>query len=72
MSFLFEGGNDVFIKMYQQFNWKITGCILYISYIATWIGATLWAKLMKIYPPSIIAPYSLLIPILLSFSDGFF
>lgn len=72
MSFLFEGGNDVFIKVYQQFNWKITGCILYISCIATWIGATLWAKLMKIYPPSIIAPYSLLIPIFAFFFGWIF
>jgi O-acetylserine/cysteine efflux transporter len=63
MVYLFEGGNEAFIKVWQNLNWTSATCTLYISWIATLIGGTLWAKLMKLYSPCLVAPYSLLIPI---------
>ncbi len=62
MVYLFEGGNESFIKVWQNLNWTSSTCIFYISWIATLIGGTLWAKLMKLYSPCVVAPYSLLIP----------
>ncbi len=63
MSYTFEGGTETFIRIWQQLDRTGVGCILYIAWVATWIGGTAWAKLMRLYPPSTVAPYSLLIPV---------
>ncbi|RZI45194.1 EamA family transporter [Candidatus Finniella inopinata] len=72
MSYAFEGGIETFIRIGQQLDWTGLGCILYISWIATWIGGTGWAKLMHLYSPCIVAPYSLLIPVFAFLSGWLF
>ena len=38
-------------------------CLLYTAFASTWVGSTLWAVLLRNYDASIVAPYSLLVPI---------
>jgi O-acetylserine/cysteine efflux transporter len=39
------------------------GAVLYIAFAATTVGWALWARLMGLYPASMVAPFSLLVPI---------
>ncbi len=39
------------------------GAIVYLSFISTMMGYTLWGKLMARYPASQVAPFSLLVPV---------
>ena len=39
------------------------GAVLYIAFAATTVGWALWARLMGIYPASMVAPFALLVPI---------
>ena len=36
--------------------------MLYLSYVATWLGYGLWGRLLMRYPVAQVAPLSLLIP----------
>ncbi|WP_051908524.1 EamA family transporter [Candidatus Odyssella acanthamoebae] len=38
-------------------------CLAYTACLASWIGSTLWAYLMRCYEPHMVAPFSLLIPV---------
>ena len=44
------------------------GAVLYIAFAATTVGWALWARLMGLYPASMVAPFALLVPI---FGIGF-
>ncbi len=72
ISYMFEGNNHVWIEIWQKLTWVGFVCILYISWIATWLGGSLWAKLMGLYPPSTVVPYSLLIPVFAFLSGWLF
>ena len=61
-SLTFEGWN-VLAETWSHFTWAGAFCALYTAWIATWLGATLWSKLLSLYSPTIVAPYSLLIPV---------
>lgn len=63
MIFYFEGGIESFVKVWQNVDGTSFSCVLYIAWVATLVGGTMWAKLMKLYSPCVVAPYSLLIPI---------
>lgn len=39
------------------------GAVLYIAFAATTVGWALWARLMGLYPASMVAPFALLVPI---------
>ena len=39
------------------------GSILFIAYVSTLVGFSLWAALLHHYPPSTVAPFSLLVPV---------
>lgn len=39
------------------------GAIIYLSFVSTMIGYTLWGKLLSTYPASQVAPFSLLVPV---------
>jgi len=62
LSWTFEGTN-VLAETWSYVTWNGVLCTLYMAWIATLIGATLWAKLISIYSPSQVAPFSLLIPV---------
>lgn len=34
-------------------------CVIFIAWVSTWVGATLWARLIQIHSPERVAPYSL-------------
>ena len=62
LSLTFEG-TDVLSETWAHFTWYGALCALYTAWIATWLGATLWSKLLSKYSPAVVAPYSLLIPV---------
>ena len=47
----------------QNLTWKGMAALAYIVVMATWVGATLQTKLICRYSPTIVAPFSLLIPL---------
>jgi O-acetylserine/cysteine efflux transporter len=63
LSWTFEGGTNTLIETWTQLTWNGVFCTLYMAWVATLIGATLWAKLISVYSPSQVAPFSLLIPV---------
>jgi len=47
-------------------------CLAYTACLASWVGSTLWAYLMRCYEPHLVAPFSLLIPVFgIAFSNLF-
>lgn len=48
----------------QQVSWTSVLSVLYLAYGASIIGYGLWGKLLARYPASIVAPFTLLVPIL--------
>lgn len=61
LSLIFEDVNMI-MQIPQKINFDVILSILYTSYIATLIGATLWAHLIKNNGASKIAPYTMAIP----------
>lgn len=61
-SMIFEGSDSVFYT-YQSLSWSGIGALMYIVYISTWIGYGLWNWLIGRYPVSMVAPYTLLVPL---------
>lgn len=81
LSYFFDQENIVYSLTHISF--LGIGCLLYTAIFATWLGASLWAKLLIKYPAATVVPYSFLIPIFgllsgviicnesLSFTTGF-
>jgi len=44
-------------------SWMTVGAVLYIGLASTTFGYGAWSQLLKIYPASIVAPFSLLVPV---------
>jgi len=44
-------------------SWRLAGVIAFMSYAATLVGFGLWSMLLKRYPASTVAPFSLLVPV---------
>ncbi len=62
LSWTFEGTN-VLAETWAYLTWNGIFCAFYVAWVATLVGATLWAKLICIYSPSQVAPFSLLVPV---------
>ena len=62
LSIVFEGF-DALMEPLKQINLASGIALIYIIYISTIVATTMWAFLMKKYMPSLVVPYSLLIPI---------
>jgi len=43
--------------------WLLAGSVAFMSYAATLVGFGLWSALLKRYPASTVAPFSLLVPV---------
>lgn len=41
----------------------VAGALAYITYVATLLGFSLWANLLRLYPSSMVAPFTLLVPV---------
>jgi len=44
-------------------SWRLVGVVAFMSYGATLVGFGLWSMLLKRYPASTVAPFSLLVPV---------
>jgi O-acetylserine/cysteine efflux transporter len=62
MSWVFEGQERI-IQALTHMNATGIGAVLYLTVCATIIGYGGWGKLLKTYPASAVAPFSLLIPV---------
>ena len=69
LSLLTEGADQVLYSL-QNLSWLATGSILYIAFPCTLIGFAIWSWLMHHYPLSIVAPFSLLVPVIAMFSSA--
>ena len=62
MSYVFEGPERI-VQAMTHMNMAGVGSVLYLTVCATIIGYGGWGKLLKTYPASTVAPFSLLIPV---------
>jgi O-acetylserine/cysteine efflux transporter len=53
--------SSTYIRIFEKMDWTLGFTLLYISFISTWIGSTIWGRMVQIYNPAIVAPYTLLI-----------
>jgi O-acetylserine/cysteine efflux transporter len=62
LSLAFEGPSEIGSAL-SNVDLGGVGAVLYIAFAATTIGWALWARLMGLYPASVVAPFALLVPI---------
>lgn len=62
MSWVFEGQERIAFAL-THMNMAGVGSVLYLTVCATMVGYGGWGKLLKTYPASAVAPFSLLIPV---------
>jgi len=62
LSYTIEGPSAL-PEMLSQMTIVGWACLLFTACASTWVGATIWGILLRTYDASIVAPYSLLIPI---------
>ncbi|MBX3456912.1 MAG: EamA family transporter [Candidatus Paracaedibacteraceae bacterium] len=60
---VYSEGWDVVIASIQTMTTIGWLCLAYTACVSSWVGATLWAVLIKSYPPHKVAPFSLLVPV---------
>ena len=62
LSLLVEGPGTVMTAM-AGFSWADAGLIAFLAYPATLLGMAIWSWLMARHPASVVAPFTLLVPI---------
>jgi O-acetylserine/cysteine efflux transporter len=62
MSYVFEGGADVFLQL-ADISWLTIGELIFLGLISTCFGFALWSFLLRRYPAYLVTPFSLVIPI---------
>ena len=62
LSLLFEGPEAVTGAL-STWDWVGVGSILFQGTVSTTLGYGMWAYLLKLYPASVVAPFSLLVPL---------
>lgn len=62
MSLAFEGPGAL-TQMLTHMSTLGWACLLFAACASTWVGSTLWGILLRTYDASIVAPFSLLIPV---------
>ena len=61
-AWMFEGAAS-FAYTYEHLSWRGTVSLFYIAFASTWIGYGVWNWLVARYPVSMVAPFTLLVPI---------
>lgn len=61
-SYLIEGPERILFSIHN-FSWIALISLLYIVYMSTWIGYSIWSWLLGRYPVSAVVPFSVLNPI---------
>jgi O-acetylserine/cysteine efflux transporter len=62
LSLIFEG-RDAISTALAQLDLVRVGAVLYLAFVATITGYSLWGLLLRNYPASTVAPFSLLVPV---------
>lgn len=62
LSFLVEGQQQ-WLDTAHRISWKGVGALCYIVYASTWVGYGLWNWLLARYPVGMVAPFTLLVPV---------
>lgn len=62
LSLLVEGP-DAVLGALQGFSWSDAGLIAFLAYPATLLGGGIWSWLLGRHPASVVAPFTLLVPI---------
>jgi O-acetylserine/cysteine efflux transporter len=62
LSLVFEGPERI-LDTLSHISIKGAGAVAYIVIAATLVGFGLWSRLLKLYPASLVAPFSLLVPV---------
>lgn len=62
LALIFEGPAS-FAYTYEHLSWRGTLSLLYIVFASTWIGYGVWNWLISRYPVGVVAPFTLLVPI---------
>jgi O-acetylserine/cysteine efflux transporter len=62
LSLVTEGGEAI-VSALAQFSWSDAGLIAFLAYPATLLGGGIWAWLLGRHPASVVAPFTLLVPI---------
>ncbi len=69
---VYSEGWDVVVYSIQNMTAIGWLCLAYTACMSSWVGATLWAVLIRSYPPHKVAPFSLLVPVFgISFASLF-
>ena len=62
LSFVTEGG-DTIVAALAGFSWSDAALIAFLAYPATLLGGGIWSWLLGRHPASVVAPFTLLVPI---------
>lgn len=65
-------GSANFVSTFTHITWKGFGSLLYIVFASTWVGYGVWNWLMARYPVGMIAPFTLLVPVIAMLSSVIF
>jgi O-acetylserine/cysteine efflux transporter len=63
VSFILEGSDRIFFSL-KNLSWLSVGSVLYITYLSTLFAFGVWSWLLHHYPLPVIAPFTLLVPII--------
>lgn len=61
LSWMVEGSDQI-VTALSQFSLKGLAVIAYMTVFSTLVGYGLWTQLLKLYPASLVAPFTLLVP----------
>ena len=61
-SFLQEGKDEI-VHAFANVGWAGVGAVLYITFISTIWGFSVWVRLLSLYSAAAVAPFTLLVPI---------
>ncbi|WP_374381498.1 EamA family transporter [Dongia sp.] len=62
LSWAFEG-SDRIVATIAGLNWSGILAVLYIAWASTIVGFSLWVYLLRLYSASVVAPFSLMVPV---------
>ena len=62
LSFLTEGWPAI-VEALRHFSWSDAGLIAFLAYPSTLLGGAIWSWLLGKHPASVVAPFTLLVPI---------
>ncbi|KAA5537758.1 EamA family transporter [Paenimyroides baculatum] len=68
----FIDGTTAITNSLENISWIAIGAIAYVVYVSTHLGYGIWGSLIKMYPTSVVVPFTLLIPVVGFLSSALF